>query len=275
MKSLAKNSSYIFIILFILAILYSGYKLVVLPQDLIYQSRELDVNAFSSVQNVFNTLNVIVGLTFFIGLITVYVVGRRQNEKLVYVQKKKEESGKVNESSGEAEETTFDLSFVDEILGGKDDSAEKYRKVLTALCSKLEASQGAIYLIQKEKNKRFAQLYSSYAMSLAESTTLSFEFGEGLVGQAAQSEKPLVVDDIPDNYIKIISGLGSASPTHLVVVPFKLKGKLHGVAELSSFSKSSDQDVKMVEQALTKFTQDLEGKAKEPVEKPATKSTKS
>ena len=275
MKSLAKNSSYIFIILFILAILYSGYKLVVLPQDLIYQSKELDVNAFSSVQNVFNTLNLIVGLTFFIGLITVYVVGRRQNEKLVYVQKKKEESGNINESSEEAEETTFDLSFVAEILSGEDDSTEKYRKVLTALCSQLEASQGAIYLIQKEKNKRLAQLHSSYAMSLAESTTLSFEFGEGLVGQAAQSEKPLVVDDIPDNYIKIISGLGSASPTHLLVVPFKLKDKLQGVAELSSFRKFSDQDVKMVEQALTKFTQDLEGKTKEQAEKPATKSTKS
>ena len=275
MKSIAKNLSYILIILFILAILYSGYKLVVLPQDLIYQSKELDTDAFSSVQNVFNTLNLVIGLTLFIGLVTVYIVGRRQNEKLVYVQKKKAESSKGNNSSEEADETTFDLSFVDEIVGGKDAGEEKYRKVLTALCSQLDASQGAIYLIQKEKNKRLAQLHSSYAMSLAESTTLSFEFGEGLVGQAAQSEKPMVVDDIPDNYIKIISGLGSASPTHLVVVPFKLNGKLYGVAELSSFRKFSDQDVKMVEQTLNKFTQNLEGKSKEKEEKPATKSTKS
>ena len=275
MKSFAKNLNYALIILFILAVLFTGYKLVVLPQDLIYQSKELDVGAFSSVQHVFNALNLAVGATFVIGLITIYVVGQRREEKVVYIHKKKDESGGSQESTEEGQETVFDLSFINQIVSGKDESEEKYRKALTALCSQLEASQGAIYMIQGEKNKRLLELYTSYAMSLAESTKPTFEFGEGLVGQAAQSEKTLIIDDIPDNYIKIISGLGSASPTHLAVVPFKLDGKLHGVAELSSFQKFSEQDIKMVEQTLAKLVQNLESGTKEKTQKPSIKSTKS
>ncbi len=40
----------------------------------------------------------------------------------------------------------------------------------------------------------------------------SIEFGEGLVGQAALEKKHIIFTNVPDDYIKINSGLGQASP---------------------------------------------------------------
>ena len=64
-----------------------------------------------------------------------------------------------------------------------------------------------------------------YALSIGESTVIKYEIGEGLIGQSAASGNTLYVDDVPDGYIKIVSGLGSASPQHLLIVPVK-KNKL-------------------------------------------------
>ena len=69
--------------------------------------------------------------------------------------------------------------------------------------------------LKKEANAR-VELKAGYALSIGESTVIKYEFGEGLIGQSAASGNTLYVDDVPEGYIKIVSGLGSASPKYLL-----------------------------------------------------------
>jgi signal transduction histidine kinase/ActR/RegA family two-component response regulator len=69
---------------------------------------------------------------------------------------------------------------------------------------------------------------------------LTYEMGEGLVGQAAVSCRPIRVSDAPQGYLTIRSGLGSAAPHDIVVLPVLFEDEALGVIELASFSTYSD-----------------------------------
>lgn len=64
----------------------------------------------------------------------------------------------------------------------------------------------------------------------------TFRPGEGLVGQAAVEKRSIMLKETPPGYLKIASGLGEASPAHVVVLPVLFEGRLLGVIELATFS---------------------------------------
>ena len=43
-----------------------------------------------------------------------------------------------------------------------------------------------------------------------------FAPGEGLVGQAALEKQPILLQNVPDDYIQITSGLGEAPPRNII-----------------------------------------------------------
>jgi methyl-accepting chemotaxis protein len=116
------------------------------------------------------------------------------------------------------------------------------------VCKQLDAGQGAIYIVKEEDGKRKVELKNGYALTIGESTVISYEFGEGLIGQSASSGRTLYVDDVPQGYIKIISGLGSASPKFLLIVPIK-KERVMGVIEIASFTNLTEDQRKFVEES--------------------------
>ena len=66
-----------------------------------------------------------------------------------------------------------------------------------------------------------------------------FKIGQSLVGQAAADARTLVVDDVPEGYVEIRSGLGAARPRSLLIVPAFADGMVSGVVELGFFSPPS------------------------------------
>ncbi|MER7521220.1 HAMP domain-containing protein [Streptomyces sp. NPDC126499] len=61
-----------------------------------------------------------------------------------------------------------------------------------------------------------------------------FRFGEGLVGQAARDRRTLLVDPVPRGYATVSSGVGSAEPAALVVLPIVVEDQVLGAVELAS-----------------------------------------
>ena len=118
-----------------------------------------------------------------------------------------------------------------------------------AICKQLDAGQGALYLTKEEAGKRKDELKIGYALTIGESTIISYEFGEGLIGQSAAGARTLYVDDVPEGYIKIISGLGSASPRYLLIVPLKSNEHVNGVLEIASFHAITEDQRKFVEES--------------------------
>ena len=133
------------------------------------------------------------------------------------------------------------------IIQGDQNTIKLSQNVITHLASFLDAQVGAIYL--RDENDESFKLTGSYAFRKRKSLSNSFKIGEGLVGQAALEKQAIVISEVPDDYIKINSGLGKASPHNILVTPLIYDNSVVGVVELGSFKEFSDIQLKFVEEA--------------------------
>ncbi|QKV97926.1 HAMP domain-containing protein [Streptomyces sp. NA02950] len=72
--------------------------------------------------------------------------------------------------------------------------------------------------------------------------------GRGLVAQAALEKKRILITNVPPDYITINSGLGSALPASVVILPILYEDQLLGVIELASFSRFSEVHLAFIDQ---------------------------
>jgi transcriptional regulator with GAF, ATPase, and Fis domain len=71
--------------------------------------------------------------------------------------------------------------------------------------------------------------------------------GEGLAGQSWQEGDLIYLTEVPQNYIRITSGLGDANPTSVLIVPLKVKRQIFGVVEIASFGQFQDFEIEFVQ----------------------------
>jgi len=121
---------------------------------------------------------------------------------------------------------------------------ELSQNIITYLAGYLKASVGAIFLLKDDK---ILKLSGSYANKKRKKMAEQFKIGEGLVGQVAIEKKSILVTDVPEDYIKINSGIGEAIPLNLMVSPFMYDEEIIGVIELGSFKEFSDKDKDFLE----------------------------
>ena len=79
------------------------------------------------------------------------------------------------------------------------------------------------------------KLLASYAFKKRKNVPTEFAMGEGLIGQCAVEKERILLANVPDDYIKINSGLGEAKPLNVIVLPVLFEGRLKAVIELASF----------------------------------------
>jgi methyl-accepting chemotaxis protein len=226
-------------LLFIAGIAASLYEVYSLPSGL---SITADYHA------AFLPVYVILGITFLLGSLTIYYTLQNRREIVVYRDKKLENEISERENAA-ANQNIISLEGVRErIKTGS--TKEILHNGLQAICKQIDAGLGAIYAIDgNDAASRKVELKGGYALSIGESTIISYELGEGLIGQAAAGGKTLYVDDIPDGYIKVISGLGSASPKFLLIAPLKHQEQVLGVVEVATFTPVSNEQRKFVEES--------------------------
>ena len=108
--------------------------------------------------------------------------------------------------------------------------------IITCLSEYLGAQVGALFLAEDGRLK----LRGRYAYRKHDKVPGEFAWGEGLVGQAAADKKPILLSDVPEDYVVVGSALGQAVPKNIVVVPFLFDGQVKGVVELGSLQSFSD-----------------------------------
>jgi CheY-like chemotaxis protein/HAMP domain-containing protein/putative methionine-R-sulfoxide reductase with GAF domain len=129
----------------------------------------------------------------------------------------------------------------DKIRGEKDGKALA-QDVIIQLATYLKAQIGAIYI--KENSE--LDLIGSYAFHHRKNNSNTFKLGQGLVGQAALEKKLIVFSDVPQDYIKINSGLGNAVPQNIAVFPFLYEDEVKGVIELGASHQFSELDIQFL-----------------------------
>jgi methyl-accepting chemotaxis protein len=108
--------------------------------------------------------------------------------------------------------------------------------ILTNLVRYIGANQGGLFVVNdSNKQKRYLELIASYAWEKKKYINLQIEEGEGLVGQAWLEQDMIYLTEVPQDYIKITSGLGNANPSCVIIIPLTINGETYGVIELASF----------------------------------------
>lgn len=122
-------------------------------------------------------------------------------------------------------------------------------EIILNLVKYLKGNQGAIYIIddQQEGEEPTMSMNSCYAWDKKKFLNQKIHRGEGLAGQAWQEGDIIYLTDVPQNYVKITSGLGDANPTSILIVPLKLNEQVFGVVEIASFTEFRDFEVEFVQ----------------------------
>ncbi len=129
-------------------------------------------------------------------------------------------------------------------LRGEIDKETLLTSILSYLATFLRAQVGAFYLADSDGT---FILEASYAYQKRKALSNKFHLGEGLVCQAAKEKEPIIITEVPDDYIYISSGLGSSPPQSILVFPLMYLDEIKGVIELGSTEILSDKDFAFLE----------------------------
>jgi methyl-accepting chemotaxis protein len=110
----------------------------------------------------------------------------------------------------------------------------------------LNASLGGLFLSDQDDDNKL-NLIAAFAYDKKKYIQSSYLPGEGLIGTCAIEKQKIFLTDIPDNYIKVTSGIGESSPRSLILVPLKLEEEVLGVIELASVHVFREHEIEFIE----------------------------
>lgn len=134
-------------------------------------------------------------------------------------------------------------------------SKTNLQHIFWELANQLNAVQAVLYTSNKV-NTESAKVYSyaeGFAYIPTENELPVYAYGEGLIGQVAKDKRFLFIDDIPEGYLKVNSGLGAAYPNHILVYPIVKDAQTEAVIELATFVKLEEQMLNLLKLAEPKL----------------------
>jgi methyl-accepting chemotaxis protein len=134
------------------------------------------------------------------------------------------------------------------------------QKVLLNLVQYINAQIGSVFIINEEasvENSIVLDLKAVYAYDrqkfLKKQLRIDDEMATDLVSQAFLGRKMIQLNQVPEDYIQINSGLGSTAPTHILIIPLIFNEKVYGVLETASFYPLENYKIVFLEKIATTF----------------------
>jgi two-component system C4-dicarboxylate transport sensor histidine kinase DctB len=136
-----------------------------------------------------------------------------------------------------------------------DDMVSLARAFLAATHDMFGVLQGTVYA-SAAADADVMRLLASYGCDGSEPKTL--RAGEGLLGQCVVERQTRVMTQPGAGYWKIRSGLGSADPDTVLMLPVLLNQKAIGAVELALLHRPGEQDIEQLEELTALFAVNLE-----------------
>ena len=165
------------------------------------------------------------------------------------LQHNRQEELKRKEEDEQRNWTAGGLAKFGEILRNNNNDVNQLAfEVISQLSEYIGAVQGGFFILNDEiQDDAHFDLIAHFAYGRKKFSQKRVELSEGLVGRAAYEKNTIYLDEVPEEYIEVTSGLGEANPRVLLIVPLKVNDEIHGVLELSSFHPFADYVVSFVE----------------------------
>lgn len=255
MRSVYRKAGIFALVLFVCGIFLSAFLMYKLPDELLKNSVAIGETEIVQIKPVLYNINIIVSITLLSGLLsTIFLLlfkGDNSHGQITYIETsdktKKTDANPLKKNEECINYNNGELENMNSIIENSASVEEAGTKILSTLSKRFEASQAALYKSITTENKRYLRLFASYAFIIPESETLCFEYGEGLVGQAAKEGRSINIRSVPEGYIRVFSGLGNSTPNNLLLVPLKYNDTVLGVGEIASFKGFAEKDKKLVE----------------------------
>ena len=117
--------------------------------------------------------------------------------------------------------------------------------ILEFLAPYLGAVAGALFVSGSEDFRRA----STYGVPKTADIPAQFKRREGLLGQAAVENRPVLIGEVPEGYLAFGSALGQDKPKHLVIFPGSIDGNVNSVIELGFLRPVDESVIVLLEQA--------------------------
>ena len=126
------------------------------------------------------------------------------------------------------------LAKFSRMLQGQKDLNTVGRLILSELAPVVRAQHAVFYVLDSMKEAQRLTLLASYAAEGQNRTRKNIELGEGLVGQCALEKDKIVLNNVPDDHVRISSGLGDSLPQSILILPVIFENQVRGILELAS-----------------------------------------
>jgi signal transduction histidine kinase/DNA-binding response OmpR family regulator/HAMP domain-containing protein len=142
------------------------------------------------------------------------------------------------------------LARFSRMLQGERDLATVSNLIMSELAPLVNAQYGVFYVSKREEEETKLELVASYGAESAGELKQEFSLREGLIGQAAADRRPILLKDVPSDFIRIGSGLGDAKPANINILPALFEDEVKAVIELASFSEFNETHQSFLDQLM-------------------------
>lgn len=114
----------------------------------------------------------------------------------------------------------------------------------------LKAQQGGLFVLNDEdESDRHIALVCCYAFDKKKFVQKRIEIGDGILGQAFLEGEPVYLTQVPDDYVRITSGLGEANPRCITIYPMKHNDTVVALIEIASFIPNDEYALEFLSDA--------------------------
>lgn len=126
---------------------------------------------------------------------------------------------------------------------------------ISKICRALELDLAVSFRLNKENKFENWINYALYSDKKPD----SFNFGDGLHGQAALDKKPMHIKDIPENYLKITSGSGHILPKNVFIIPIVINDKTEIIIEFADMKSIKNNSFELLQNFAKEYSIIIKG----------------
>lgn len=143
---------------------------------------------------------------------------------------------------------TKGMADLGEILRSNENFEELHHAIIVFLIKYLDANQGAIFQVEEDENENETlKMMACYAYGRQKFLEKEVKPGEGLVGQVYLEKKSTLLNEIPEDYVNITSGLGGTKPKSVLICPIMANETVNGIIEIASFKSFEEYQIDFLE----------------------------
>lgn len=159
------------------------------------------------------------------------------NEMAAAIERHRRQEKEITAALEEQNWLITQVAEMSTLLQGVSDLTVLGKAFISKLAPAVGASFGTVYLVDHHGEEPGLTKLASYADTAERVGKDYLALGEGLTGQCAAQNQPIILEKVPEGYLTLTSGLGNASPDYVAVFPASFSNKSKAVVEVAGFGR--------------------------------------